>query len=212
LAGMRPRRRNKSVVVVGITVDHAATKVRDERKGFTFEEVEETGGQGATIGIFDVCEKFAGPEGTCEIPLQIALGEGMREIEERGVDFGEEAAEALEEFGGMRIGLSKDRAGKECEKPDKAGRAVGELRLGEEFTVASGIDARKRKMRSALGEVRKSAALHVDECAFAGRMHDLQDKFAGIRGHEVEVVVVFTRKGTGGGVGAVEGKSQARSF
>jgi hypothetical protein len=36
---MRPGRRNESVVVVGITVDHAATKVRDERKGFTLEEV-----------------------------------------------------------------------------------------------------------------------------------------------------------------------------
>ena len=199
-------------MVIGIPVDHAATKVRDERKGFTFEEVEEIGGEGATIGIFDVCEKFAGPEGTCEIPLQIALGEGMREIEERGVDFGEEAAEAFKEFGGMRIGLSKDRARQECEKPDKAGSAVGELSLGEEFTVARGIDARKRKMGSALGEVSKSAALHVDECAFAGGMHDFQDKFAGIRGHEVEVVVVFTGEGAGGGVGAVESKSQARGF
>jgi hypothetical protein len=212
LAGMRPGRRNESVVVVGITVDHAATKVRDERKSFTFEEVEEIGGQGATIGIFDVCEKFAGPEGTCEIPLQIALSEGMREIEERGIDFGEEAAEALEKFGGMRIGLSKDRAGQECEKPDKAGSAVGELSLGEEFTIAGGIDARKRKMGSALGEVSKSAALHVDECGFAGWMHDLQDKFAGIRGHEVEVVVVFTGERTGGGVDAVEGEGQARGF
>jgi hypothetical protein len=186
--------------------------VRDARKGFTLEEVEEIGSEGTTIGIFDVCEKFAGPEGTCEIPLQIALGEGMREIEERGVDFGEEAAEALEKFGGMRIGLGKNRAGQECEKPDKAGSAVGELRLGEEFTIAGGIDARKRKMGSALGEVSKSAALHVDECAFAGWMHDLQDKFSGIRGHEVEVVVVFTGEGTGGGVGAIEGKSQARGF
>jgi hypothetical protein len=209
---MRPGRRNESVVVVGITVDHAATKVRDARKGFTLEEVEEIGSEGTTIGVFDVREKFAGPQGMCEIPLQIAFGEGMREIEERGVDFGEEPAEALEEFGGMRIGLSKDRARQECEKPDKAGSVIGELSLGEEFTAAGGIDARKRKMGSALGEVSKSAALHVDECAFAGGMHDLQDKFAGIREHQVEVVVVFTGEGKGGDVGAVEGKSQARGF
>ena len=212
MAGMRPGRRNESVAVVGITVDHAATKVRDARKGFTLEEVEEIGSEGTTIGIFDVCEKFAGPEGTCEIPLQIALGEGMREIEERGVDFGKEPAEALKEFGGMRMGLSKDRARQEGEKPDKAGSAIGQLSLGEEFTVDGGIDARKGKMGSPLSEMSKSAALHVDECAFAGGMHDLQDEFAGIRGHEVEVVVVFTEEGTGGGVGAVEGKSQARGF
>jgi hypothetical protein len=212
LARMWPGRRNESVVVIGIPVDHAATKVRDARKGFTLEEVEEIGSEGTTIGNFDVCEKFAGPEGTCEIPLQIALGEGMREIEERGVDFGKEPAEALKEFGGMRMGLSKDRARQEGEKPDKAGSAIGELSLGEEFTVVGGIDARKGKMGSALSEMSKSAALHVDECAFAGGMHDLQDEFAGIRGHEVEVVVVFTGEGTGGGVGAVEGKSQARGF
>ncbi len=199
-------------MVVGITVDHAATKVRDARKGFAFEEVEEIGGEGATIGIFDVCEKFAGPEGTCEIPLQIALGEGMRKIEERDVDFGEEAAEALEEFDGMRIGLSKDSAGQECEKPDKARSAIGELGLREEFAGGRRTDARKRKMGSTLGEMSKSAALHVDECAFAGGMHDLQDEFAGIRGHEVEVVVVFTGERTGGGVDAVEGESQARGF
>ena len=42
-------------MVVGITVDDATTKVRDARKGFAFEEVEEIGGEGATIEIFDVC-------------------------------------------------------------------------------------------------------------------------------------------------------------
>ena len=110
------------------------------------------------------------------------------------------------------MGLSKDRARQEGEKPDKAGSAIGELSLGEDVTVAGGIDARKRKMRSTLGKVSEGAALHVDEGAFAGGMHDLQDKFAGIRRHEVEVVVVFTGEGTGGRVGAVEGKSQARGF
>ena len=67
-------------------------------------------------------------------------------------------------------------------------------------------------MRSTLGKVSEGAALHVDEGAFAGGMHDLQDKFAGIRGHEVEVVVVFTGERTGGGVDAVEGQGQARGF
>ncbi len=98
LARMRPRRGDESVVVVGITVDDAATKVRDARKGFAFEEVEELGGEGAALGIFDVREKFAGPEGTCEIPFQIALGERVRKIAKRGVDFGEEAAQTFEKF------------------------------------------------------------------------------------------------------------------
>ena len=199
-------------MVVGITVDHAATTVRDERKGFAFEEVEEIGGEGATIGIFDVGEKFAGPEGTCEIPLQIAFGEGMRKIEKRDVDFGEEAAEAFEEFDRMRIDLSKDSAGQECEKPDEARGAIGELGLREEFARGRRTGARKRKMRSTLSKVSEGAALHVDEGAFAGGMHDLQDKFAGIRGHEVEVVVVFTGERTSGGVDAVEGEGQARGF
>jgi hypothetical protein len=98
LARMRPRRGDESVMVVGITVDDAATKVRDARKGFAFEEVEELGGEGAALGIFDVREKFAGPEGSCEIPFQIALGERVRKIAKRGVDFGEEAAQTFEKF------------------------------------------------------------------------------------------------------------------
>jgi hypothetical protein len=98
LPRMRPWRGDESVVVVGITVDDAATKVRDARKGFAFEEVEELGGEGAALGIFDVREKFAGPEGTCEIPLQIALGERVRKIAKRGVDFAEEAAQTFEKF------------------------------------------------------------------------------------------------------------------
>src|SRR5260370_204832 len=83
---------------VGIDVDEGAAKVRDARKGFAFEEVEELGGEGAALGIFDVREKFAGPEGTCEIPFQIALGERVRKIAKRGVDFGEEAAQTFEKF------------------------------------------------------------------------------------------------------------------
>jgi len=136
----------------------------------------------------------------------------MRKIEKRDVDFGKEAAEAFEEFDRMRIDLSKDSTGQECEKPDEARGAIGELGLREEFARGRRADARKSKMRSTLGKVSEGAALHVDEGAFAGRMHDLQDKFAGIRGHEVEVVVVFTGERTGGGVDAVEGEGQARGF
>jgi hypothetical protein len=212
LAGLRPGRRDESVVVVGITVDDAATKVRDARQGFAFEEVEKLGGEGATLGVFDVREKFAGPEGTGEIPFQIAFAERVGEIEERGIDFGEETAEAFEEFDGMRIDLSQDGAGQECEEPDKARGCVGELSLNEEFAIESGMDAGKRKTGSAQGEVSESAALHINEGAFASGMHDLQDKLAGIGRHEVKVVVVFAREWMRGGVDAVEGKSQARGF
>ena len=112
----------------------------------------------------------------------------------------------------MRIDLSQDRAGQECEKPDEARGAIGELRLGEELATKSGTDAWKRKIGSALGEVSEGAALHVNEGAFAGRVHDLQDELAGIGGHEAEVVVVFTGEWMGGGVVAVEGEGQARGF
>lgn len=212
LAGLRPGRGDESVVVVGITVDHAATKVRDAREGLVLEEVEEPGGEGATIGAFDVREEFAGPEGTSEIPFQIALAERVGKIAKRSIDFGEETAEAFEEFDGMRMDLSQDRAGKECEKPDEARGSAEKLSLREEFAIESGVDARKRKMGSALGEVRESAALHVDEGAFAGGMHDLQDKLAGIGRHEVEVVVVFAGEWMRGDVDAVEGQSHARGF
>jgi hypothetical protein len=199
-------------VIVGIAVDDAATKVRDAGKGFAFEEIEEIGAEGATLGVFDVREKFASPERTSEIPLQIAFGEGMREIEERGVDFGEETAETFEEFDGMRIGASKERAGQEGEQPDKARGAIGELSFGEEFAIESGTDARKIKMGSAVGEVSEGAALHVNEGAFAGGMHDLQDKMAGIGGDEVEVVVVFAGERMRGSVEGVKGESQAGGF
>lgn len=112
----------------------------------------------------------------------------------------------------MRIDLSQDRARQECEKPDEARGAIGELRLGEELAIKSGTDAGKRKIGSALREVRKGAALHVNEGALAGRVHDLQDELAGIGGHEAEVVVVFTGEWMGGGVEAVEGEGQARGF
>jgi hypothetical protein len=69
-------------------------------------------------------------------------------------------------------------------------------------------------MGSALSEVSERAALHVDEGALAGGVHDLQDQLVGmgIGGDEVEVVVVFAGEWMHGGVEAVEGESQARGF
>jgi hypothetical protein len=154
LAGLRPGRRDESVVVVGIAIDDAATKMRDARKGFAFEEVEEIGGKRATLYIFDVWKKFAGPEGTGEIPFQVAFGEGMRKIEERDIDFGEQTAETLEEFHGMRVDLGKDRAGQKREQPDEARGAIGEFSPREEFAIESATDAWKRKLGRALGEIR----------------------------------------------------------
>src|SRR5260370_25911777 len=112
----------------------------------------------------------------------------------------------------MRIDLSQDRARRECEKPDEARGAIGESSLGEVGGIKSGIDAGKRKIGSALGEVSEGAALHVNEGAVAGRVHDLEDELAGIGGHEGEVGVVFTGEWMGGGVAAVEGEGQARGF
>ena len=54
LARLRPGRRDERVVVVGVAVDDAATKVRNMRKGFAFEEVEQIGSEETTLGIFDV--------------------------------------------------------------------------------------------------------------------------------------------------------------
>lgn len=112
----------------------------------------------------------------------------------------------------MRVDLSQDRARQKREKPDEARGAIGELSLGEELAIKSGTDAGKRKIGSALGEVSEGAALHVNEAAFAGRVHDLQDELARIGGHETEVIVVFTGKWMGGGVAAVEGEGQSRGF
>ena len=114
LSRLRPRRRDESVVVVGIAIDDAATKLRNARQGFAFEQVEEIRGQRAALWALDVWEKFTSPERTSQIPLQVALGEGMRKIEERDIDFSEQTAEALEEFERMRICLGKDCAGKKC--------------------------------------------------------------------------------------------------
>jgi len=110
-SGLRPSRRNKSVVIVGVAVDDAATKVRNTGQDFTFEEVEEIGGERALLEISDVSKKLACPEGTPDVPLEIAFGEGVGKVKESDVDFGKEAAEAFEELEGMRMGLSKERAG-----------------------------------------------------------------------------------------------------
>ena len=69
-------------------------------------------------------------------------------------------------------------------------------------------------MGSALSEVSERAALHVDESALAGGVHDLQDELAemGIGGDEVEVVVVFAGEWMHGGVEAVAGESHACGF
>jgi len=133
MAGLGPGRRNENVVVVGIAINDAAPKVWDAREGFVFEEMEEISGEGAAFGIFDVSKKLARPEGSREIPFKLAFGEGVREIEERGVDFGEETAETFEKLEGMRIGLDKDCAGKKGEKPDEARGAIGQLSLSEEL-------------------------------------------------------------------------------
>jgi len=210
--GLRPRRRNEGVVIVGVAVDDATTKVRNPGQGFTFEEVQEIRGEGALLGIFDVREKLAGPEGTRDVPLEIAFGKGVRKVKESDVDFGEEAAEAFEKFQGMRIGLRKDRAGYKREKPNETRGAIGDLSLRKEFALERGADARKRKMGSTLGKMSKRATLHVDECLFAGRMHDLQDIFSGVTGDEVEIVVVLAREGMRNDVDVVKGKSEARGI
>lgn|SRR5208283_98892 len=105
----------------------------------------------------------------------------------------------------MRIDLGQHRAGQKREQPDEARGAIGEFSLREEFAIESRTDAWKRKLGSALGKMGKSAALHVDEGAFAGRVHDLQNKLAAIGRDEVEVVVVFARERLRGSVEAVEG-------
>ncbi len=192
-------------MVVSVAVDDATGKARDARKDFAFEEVEEIAGEGATLGIFDMREKFARPQRTREIPFQIAFGEGMGKIAERGIDFSEQTAETFQEFPGMRIDLGKDCAGQKREQPDEARDTIGEFELREEFAIASRTDAWKRKLGSALGKMGKSPALHVDESAFAGGMHDLQNKLAGIGSDEVEVVVVFPGEHLRGSVEAVEG-------
>lgn len=84
--------------------------------------------------------------------------------------------------------------------------------MSEEFALARGADTRKRKMGSTLGEMSKRATLHVDERLFAGRMHDLQDIFAGVRGDEVEIVVVFAGERMCNGFDVVQGKCQARGI
>lgn len=111
LSGLRPSRRNKSVVIVGVAVEDAATKVRNAGQDFTFEEVEEIGGEGTVLEISDVRKKLACPEGTADVPLEIAFGEGVGKVKQSDVDFGKEAAEAFEELEGMRMGLSKERTG-----------------------------------------------------------------------------------------------------
>jgi hypothetical protein len=67
-------------------------------------------------------------------------------------------------------------------------------------------------MWSTPGKVRKGAALHVDESEFAGGMHDFQNKFAGVGGNQMEVVVILTGEETRIGFNAVEGARQARGF
>ena len=137
-------------MVVGIAIDDAATKVRDARDGFAFEQVKKIGGQRAALGILYVWQKFAGPKRTSQVPLQVALGEGMRKIQERNIDFRQQTAKALKQFQRMRICLGKHRAGQKCQQPDQSPGAISKLRFRKQFARGGRMDPRKRKMGSAL--------------------------------------------------------------
>jgi hypothetical protein len=157
-------------------------------------------------------KEFAGPERTREVPLQVAPGERVRKIEESDVYFGQKTTEAFEKLKGMGVDPSEDCAGQKREEPDETRGAIGDPNLSEQVSPKCWTDARERKMWSTPGKVGKGAALHADESEFAGGMHDFQNKFAGVGGNQMEVVVILTGEETRIGFNAVEGARQARGF
>jgi hypothetical protein len=199
-------------VIVGIAVDNAASKMREARKRFTLEEIEEIGGEGAAFWILDVAEKPASPEGASEVPLEVTFCEGVRKAEQSEVEFAKETAKTLEKLERMGIRMGEDRPGKKGEKPDEASSAVGNLNLRKEFAFRIGTNARERQVGSAAGEMNEGAALHVDERVFTRGVHDLQDKFARVGRDEAEIVVVFAGERMGNRVETVQGVRQSRSF
>ncbi len=65
-------------------------------------------------------------------------------------------------------------------------------------------------MRGTFGEMGERTALHIDEGFFAGGMHEFKDQGAGIRGEQMEIVVIFTGKRAGGSFQAVKIERDAR--
>ena len=88
-ARKRPGGRDERIVIVRVAVDDAAAEMGKLGNGFGFKKVEELFGESSSLRILNMGKIRASPERAGEIPFELAVSGGMREIKESGIDFGE---------------------------------------------------------------------------------------------------------------------------
>ena len=83
LSGFRRYRPDKSVVIVGIAIDDAATEVVEAGNSLPLEQIQEMLSESAPLGIGDSRKLLEGPKRTAEIPLQNAVSTRAASISPR---------------------------------------------------------------------------------------------------------------------------------
>ncbi len=138
------------------------------------------------------------------IPFEFAGGGGVLEILECGSDFAEERAEAFQKFFAVRADFCEFDAVDVGEEPDEAFGFIWRGDFGEKILTFVRDDAGELEIWRLVGEMLDGLALHVDEAAVAGGVHDFEDEFRAVVGGEVEIVVVLAGEWFRGGGETVE--------
>jgi hypothetical protein len=192
-AGHDPGRRrggaDEHVVIVGVAVDDASPQARERGHDLGLVACQRPRHEGPACRVAHVVERAPDPAGAGEVPLEVAVGLGVLEAEERLIQLGEEPAEPAEQFGRARAGLGQRRPEQPREHPREPRRAVRARDERHEVAAQRRDDAGKGQVRRALREVPQRPALQVHEPLFARRVHRLQDEDAVVGGGDAEVVV-----------------------
>ena len=194
LAGRAERIAHDDVVVVGVAVDHAASQAGQRGHNLGRVSVEGALHERPARPVGDRAHLVADPARAREVPLQVRpFRRRVREVEEGPVHLAEQSAQAAEELRRVRPRLRERPARDVREHPHQA-VDTGDPGAGDRGPGARAADAGQGQVWRPRGDVLQRRALHLDERAVAGGMHDLEDALALVGGDQMEVVVVLPRQ------------------
>ena len=212
LARLRPRIVDQHVVVVRIAVNYAAAQLRQDRHDFRLIEREKSLHQRAPLRIGDVLDIVFDPTRARRIPFQFAFRSRVRKRLQRRVHLPQKPAKIAKKFRRVRADSRKNFSIHESEQPDEARRAFPRGNRSKQVAAAIGRDARQGQLRRTLRQMPQRPALQIDKGMLPRRVHYFEDERTSVRARQMEVVVVFARQRSGGGLYPVEFPRQANRF
>ena len=94
-------------MIIGIAVDDAVPQAAKDRLDLCVVFRQDVLNQGAARRLRDVAQIAANPPRAREVPFELAMSPGVIEPGQSGVDLAQEPAEAMQHFGGARIGFGE---------------------------------------------------------------------------------------------------------